>query len=163
MTSELSAKDAKHVQYVVFESTRVAVLEHRGDPRWLGQSVQTFIDWRKQNRLPPKLSATFNIPYENRSGLLKDYRFDLCAAIEGNVADNSFGIVEKTIPGGRCAVLRHIGSDDTLGETVHYLNAVWFPSSGETRRDFPIYFQRVQFVPDVEEDEAITDVFLPIQ
>jgi hypothetical protein len=29
-------------------------------------------------------------------------------------------------------------------------------------RDFPIYLQRVKFFPDVPENEAITDVFLPL-
>lgn len=37
------------------------------------------------------------------------------------VTNNSFGIVEKLIPAGRCAVLRHVGSDDNLREVVNYL------------------------------------------
>jgi AraC family transcriptional regulator len=68
-----------------------------------------------------------------------------------------------TIPGGRCAVLRHIGSDDNLGQTIRYLYAQWLPQSRETLRDFPLYFQRVSFFPDVAEHAAVTDVFLPIE
>ena len=37
------------------------------------------------------------------------------------------------------------------------------PASGEEPRDFPLYFQRVSFFPDVPEHEAITDVFLPLR
>jgi len=151
------------VQIISFKDTKVAVLEHRGDPNLIGNSVSKFIQWRKQNNLPPSLSATFNILYDNPSDVSPDdYRFDLCAAISSDVADNPLGIVEKTIPGGRCAVLRHIGSDSNIGESITYLYSKWLPLSGEEMR-FPLYLQRVSFFPDVPEYEAITDVFLPFK
>jgi AraC family transcriptional regulator len=79
------------------------------------------------------------------------------------VTPNAFGVVSKTIPGGRCAVLRHVGSDDNLAATVRYLYAEWLPQSGEEPRDFPLFLQRVRFFPDVPEHEAATDVFLPLK
>lgn len=161
MKPERSAGDVK---IVVFEETRVAVLEHRGDPARLGDSLRRFIAWRKQNRLPPAVSATFNILYDDPAETPpEDYRIDICAAIDRRVTENPFGVVEKTIPGGRCAVVRHVGSDDALGEAVRYLYATWLPASGEEPRDFPLYLQRVRFFPDVPEREAVTDVFLPLQ
>ena len=157
-------QQSRHVRIVHFNPTKVAVLEHRGDPRLIDASVRTFIAWRKQNHLPPRVSATFNIAYNSPAGATPDdFRIDLCAAVEQDVADNAFGIVGKTIPGGRCAVLRHTGTDDTLGEAVAYLCATWLPRSGEQRRDFPVFYQRVTFPPDVPEDQAIIDVFLPLQ
>ena len=154
----------EHVQLIIFEDTRVAVLEHHGDPNLIGDSVRRFIKWRKQNNLSPQVSATFNILYNNPSEIsTKDYRLDICAATEREVAENSFGVVEKTIPGGKCAVLRHIGSDVNLGESIMYLYSKWLPQSGEEPRDFPLYLQRVSFFPDVPEHEAITDVFLPLK
>ncbi len=121
--------------------------------------------WRKQNDLPPRVSATFNIVYDNPTEVApEDYRLDICAATDRHVADNEFGVMGKTIPGGRCAVLRHIGSSDTLGDTVvSYLYSEWLPQSGEELRDFPMYFQRVKLFPDVSENEAVTDVFLPLR
>lgn len=158
-----TAKHYDHVKIITFNDTKIAVFEHRGDPRLIGNSVRSFIEWRKQNHLPPRVSATFNIAYNNSAEVApEDYRIDLCAATDRPVADNPWGVVSKTIPGGRCAVLRHIGSDDTLAETVRYLYREWLPQSGEEPRDFPVYFQRVKFFPDVSENEAITDVFLPI-
>lgn len=160
MKPERSAGDVK---ILVFEETRVAVLEHRGDPTRLGDSLRRFIEWRKQNKLPPAVSAMFNILYDDPAETPpEDYRFDICAAIDRRVTENPFGVVEKTIPGGRCAVVRHVGSDDTLGEAVRYLYATWLPASGEEPRDFPLYLQRVRFFPDVPEHEAVTDVFLPL-
>lgn len=154
----------EQVRVVNFDKTKVAVLEHRGDPRRIGDSIGNFITWRKENRLPPKMSATFNIAYDDPDEVAPDdYRFDLCAATEREIADNAFGVIGKTIPGGRCAVLRHKGSDDFLGETVRTLYLEWLPQSGEEARDFPVFFQRVKFFPDVSEEEAITDIFLPLK
>jgi AraC family transcriptional regulator len=153
-----------HVQRVDVEETKVAVLEHRGDPNLLGDSIRTFIAWRKQYHLHPSRYATFNILYDDPDEVIPEqYRFDLCVAIDRDVENNAFGIVSKTIPAGRCAVLRHIGSDDTLGQSISYLYAEWLPQSGEEPRDFPLYLQRVRFFPDVAEHEAMTDIFLPLK
>lgn len=153
-----------NVKLITFKDTKVAALEHRGDPNLIGNSIRKFIEWRKQNNLSPQVSATFNILYNNPSETSpENYRFDICASTERDVANNSFGVVEKTIPGGRCAVLRHIGDDANLGESITYLYSKWFPLSGEEPRDFPLFLQRVSFFPDVPEHEAITDVFLPLK
>jgi AraC family transcriptional regulator len=71
--------------------------------------------------------------------------------------------VAKIIPAGRCAVLRHVGTDDTLGQAISTLYQQWLPQSGEALRDYPLYFRRVVFFPEVPENEAITDIFLPIK
>ena len=152
------------IRVLEFKETRVAVLEHRGDPVLIGDSVRKFIEWRKEVGLPPRISATFNILYDNPVETPPEkFRLDLCAATEKDVAPNDAGIVVKVIPGGRCAVLRHIGSDDGFGEAISHLYAVWLPQSGEELRDFPLYCQRFRFFPDVPEHEAITDIFLPLK
>jgi AraC family transcriptional regulator len=154
---------AENVSIVDFKPTRVGVLEHRGDPARLEESIRKFIEWRKQNNLHPRVSATFNLFYGDPAQTApEEFRLDLCAATERPIGDNPFGVVERTIPGGRCAVLRHIGSDDTLGDTLKYLYGTWLPASGEEPRDFPLYAQRVTMFPDVPEHEAVTDVFLPL-
>jgi AraC family transcriptional regulator len=153
-----------NVKVVMFKETKVAVLEHCGDPNLIEDSVRKFIEWRKQNNLPPQVSNTFNILYNNPSETSpENFRLDLCASTERDVIDNSFGIVEKTIPSGRCAVLRYIGNEANLGESITYLYSNWLPLSGEEPRDFPLFLQRVKFFPDVPEHEAIIDVFLPLK
>jgi AraC family transcriptional regulator len=155
---------AHQVQVVNVDATRIAVLEHRGDPNLLGESIRTFIAWRKQNQLHPSRHATFNLLYDDPEQVPREaYRFDLCVAFEGELEPNASGIVTKVIPAGRCAVLRHVGSDDTLGQSIAWLYAQWLPASGEEPRDFPLYLQRVRFFPDVAEHEAVTDIFLPLK
>ncbi|MGL4622171.1 AraC family transcriptional regulator [Chroococcidiopsis sp.] len=152
------------VKVIMFKETKVAALEHRGDPNLIGNSVRKFIEWRKQNNLPPQVSDTFNILYDNPSETSpENFRLDICASTEWDVTNNSFGVLEKTMPGGRCAVLRYIGDDANLGESIAYLYSNWLPLSGEEPRDFPLFLQRVKFFPDVPEHEAIIDAFLPLK
>lgn len=127
----------KRVEIVAFAETKVAALEHRGDPRMIGNTVRKFIEWRKQQKLSPVVSATFNIVYDDPQQVAaEDYRLDICAATERYVEENAYGVVGKIIPAGRCAVLRHTRSDDGLGEAVKYLYSEWLPQSGEELRDF---------------------------
>jgi AraC family transcriptional regulator len=68
-----------------------------------------------------------------------------------------------SIPAGRCAVLRHEGSDDHLGRSIRHLSAEWLPGSGEELRDFPLFMQRVAFFPDVPDSESVTAIYLPLR
>jgi AraC family transcriptional regulator len=157
-------KKLDNVKVILFKQTKVAVLEHRGDPNLIRDSIRKFIEWRKQNHLPPQVSDTFNILYDNPSETSpENFRLDICASTLRDVTNNSFGVIEKMIPGGRCAVLRYIGDDVNLGESITYLYSNWLPLSGEEPRDFPLFLQRVKFFPDVPEHEAIIDVFLPLK
>ena len=160
MTRNYSIED---VEIVHFETTRVAVLEHRGDPKLLLDSVRKFVDWRKQNRLPPKLSATFNLIYDDPySTPPEQFRFDLCAATSRAVEANDLGVVERAIPGGRCAKLHYVGSDDGMAEALTFLYARWLPQSGEEAGNFPLFLQRVRFPPEVPEHDSEIDFYLPL-
>ncbi|PWC34262.1 AraC family transcriptional regulator [Azospirillum sp. TSO35-2] len=159
---------ADAVTIVTVPATRVAVLEHRGDPATIGDSLRRFIAWRKAAGLPPRLSATFNLFHDDPATTPPNaFRLGLGAAI-GEDADPArlglaeAGLVVAVIPAGRCARLRHTGTQEGLARAADQLCRVWFPQSGETRRDFPLYAQRIAFFPDVPEHEAITDLFLPL-
>ena len=91
------------------------------------------------------------------------WRLDLCASIDRAIAPNDDGVVEREIPAGRCAKLRHVGSDDTLGEAFRFLYGEWLPASGEEPRDFPLFVERVSFFPEVAEHEAVKDIFVPLK
>jgi AraC family transcriptional regulator len=154
----------REVKIVDCRDTRVAALEYRGDAELMGDAIRRFIGWRRESRLPPRVSATFNVVHHHPVGDDEgDCHYDLCAATDQGVKPNPQGVIEKVIPGGRCAVLRHVGSEARLGEAVHYLYSQWLPQSGEELRDFPLYFQRVSFFPDVPEHAAVTDIFLPLK
>lgn len=147
-----------------FPKTLIATIEHREAPSLLGNTIKMFIDWRKENSLPPSKSKTFNLVYDDPNITApENYRFDICCAIENLVDKNSYGIVNKVIPAGKCAVIRHIGSDDSISLVVNYLYSEWLNTSNFEVRDFPIFFERVSFFPEVPENEMVTDVYLPIE
>lgn len=154
----------EQVRIIDFETTKVAALEHRGDHDRIGDSLRQFIAWRKLHGLSPRTSDTFNILYDDPSRAEPArFRMDLCVSTPVAVAPNEFGIVGKAIPGGRCAVLRHTGSSETLGEALQFLCTVWLPQSGEELRDFPLFVQRLRFFPEVAEHDAVSDAFLPLK
>ena len=152
------------VKIVDFPAINMAVMEHRGAPNLLGQTIASFIQWRKQNELPPSRSRTFNLVYDDPAITPpQDYRFDLGCEIKNSINNQSDNIVNKMIPAGLCAVIRHIGSDDGLASVVNDLYGSWLDESDYETRDFPLFFERVRFFPDVAENETITDVYLPVQ
>ncbi|WP_255988902.1 AraC family transcriptional regulator [Chitinolyticbacter albus] len=155
---------ADQVHIVDFPATPVAVLAHRGDPTRLADSIRAFIAWRRSVGLPPAKSTTFNVLRSGPPGevLPADFAIDLCAATVEPIAPNPAGVVAGLIPAGRCAVLRHVGSDDALEALARWLYVQWLPASGEALRDFPLFVERVRFFPDVPEREAVTDLFLPL-
>jgi AraC family transcriptional regulator len=141
----------------------VAVMEHRGDPARLGQTIQRFIAWRKLSGLVPKVSATFTVFHAPDPEQPEDFHIDLCAGTVRPVSSGDHGVKAGVIPAGRCAVLRVVGSSDDLSAPANFLYRDWLPASGEETRDFPLYCQRISFFPDVPEHEAVTDLFLPLR
>jgi AraC family transcriptional regulator len=150
---------------VEFAETRVAVLEHHGPPERLMESVARFIAWRKSCRDSPVATRrTLGLNYHDSSAADPEaYRFDICGELTGPLSPNDAGVVEKVIPAGRCAVARHLGSTDAIGETVHELYVKWLPESGEQLRDFPLFFHYIARMPTVTEHEQVTDVYLPLR
>lgn len=152
------------VQRIDFPGISVAVFEHKGAPDQLMHSIRRFINWRKSQKLTPAVSRTFNLVYEDPATVpAEDYRFDLCCEFDGDLADNSEAIVLKKIPAGPCAMIRHTGSDEQLTQVVRYLYSVWLEETQAELRDFPLFFERVRFFPDVPQHQAVTDLYLPIK
>ncbi len=144
------------------EPVRVAVMQHRGDPMAVGDTIQRFIAWRRATGTTPLVSATYTIFHDDpHSTPAEAYRIDLCAATDRTIAPDE-PVAEELIPGGRCAVLRVVGNTHDLEPAARFLYGTWLPQSGEQPRDFPLYCQRVRFFPDVPATEAVADLFLPI-
>jgi len=153
------------VTIVDTETTLVAALEHRGSPALVNASVSRFIAWRKSSgESPVRASKTFGIAYDDPQTTPADeYRFDICGSIAKPVAENSYGVITKEIPGGRCAVVRHTGARDQLGDSVRYFFKHWLPDSGEEMRDFQVYFHYLNLSSDMPEHELQTDIYLPLK
>lgn len=157
------------VKIIEVEPIPMAVLEHHGDPMRVSNSVATFIEWRKASGLSDYTTqGTYGVPYNDplvTPG--EEFRFDICGELnpqaQGKVPANSQGVISKTLPGGRCAVVRHVGSYDRISETVYNLYRQWLPQSGEELRDFPVYFRYLQLDQELPEHAQQTDILLPLK
>jgi AraC family transcriptional regulator len=157
---ELSAMKAEIID---FPDTLIAALEYQGPEHQSYTATQQFIKWRQSVGIPPRKGKTLGIHYSDPVNTLpEDYRLDVAVTVEEPVAENPFGVVNKVIPGGRCAVARHLGSRHHVS-AADWLYREWFPQSGEALRDYPIFFHYVNVGPGVREADMITDVYLPIK
>lgn len=165
---QLSARERKEtmeVSIVNFSETRVALLEHRGAPELINESAMKFIEWRKQSGLSPvKTSKTFGIAYDDPEQMKpEEFRFDVCGSVSSEIAENPQGVKNGVIPAGRCAVVRHLGSHDRIGESAYYLYREWLPESDEELRDFPLFFHYLNLIPETAEADLVTDIYLPLK
>lgn len=161
MTQQFSSND---VSLREVSDIPIALMSHHGDPQRLGETIRRFIAWRKGNGVRAADHATYTIFHTDPeiSGL-EVYHLDLATEIRRPLTAADAGVEAGVIPGGRCAVLRVMGNSDDLRPAAEFLYGTWLPLSGEELRDFPLYAQRIRFFPDVPEQEAITDLFLPLR
>lgn len=153
------------IKILDFEEKKVALIEHKGNPKLVFDTTAKLISWRKETGLSPiKKSETFGIAYSDPNDTQNaEFRFDICGTHDGEIPDNKYGIKLGIIPSGRCAVAEHKGSHDHISETVYYLYQKWLPDSGEELRDFPCFFHYLNFVYEVDECELVTNIYLPIK
>lgn len=154
-----------NVDVVDFKTTKVALIEHLGPPDNVLETAGKFIAWRKETGLSPvKTSKTFGIPYSDPETTDPEkFRWDVCGSVDADVPENSYGVKNGEIPGGRCAVVRHKGSHDSLSDSIYYVYREWLPNSGEETRDYPCFFHYVNLIHEVEECDLITDIYFPLK
>lgn len=151
------------VELVDLPAIAIVRMSHHGDPATLHETINKFIAWRKSVGLARDVSATYNIFHVGPDTAPEDFRVDLCASTDQPVPQNNLGIVASEIPGGLCAMLRVIGRADNLEPAATFMYCDWLPASGRELRDFPMFCRRVRFFPDAAEDEAVTELFLPLR
>lgn len=157
------------VKIITVEPMKVAVLEHLGDPMRVNNTVESFIEWRKASGLSDYTTqGTYGVPWNDPNTTPGDeFRFDVCGELNpetnGLVPENTQGVISKTIPGGRCAVVRHVGAYERISDSVYYLYRQWLPQSGEELRDFPVYFRYLELDQNHPEHAQQTDILLPLK
>ena len=144
----------------------VVVLEHRGDPARLGETIRRFIAFRKANHLPPARHDTYNLFHTDPEAVAPaDHRLGLAVATDHLPTDEerAAGFYRDVVPAGRAAMLRVAGGDAALAAAALVLYRDWLPPSGEAPADAPLYGRRLSFFPDEPESEAIMELYLPLR
>lgn len=141
---------------------RLAVLEHHGDPEKLAESVNTLINWAKEQpiNLKPRAGDAFGFAYDDpKLTNPAEFRFDLGLTIPEQLKLEG-EIVEKRLPQGRYAVATHYGSRNNIADTVYGMYRDWLPDSEEELADLPCIFCYYNFDHEVAETELITECWL---
>ncbi len=152
------------VQIVIFPETKVAAIEHWGQPSLEHDTVRKLVTWKlEQKLLDPVKYRSYGVHYTDpRTTPASKHHVEFCLSIDREVGPNSLGIVAKSIPTNRCALARDIGSRHD-NKAAKYLYEEWLPRSRETPGSFPIFFHYVNVGPNVRAEDMITDVYLPLR
>jgi AraC family transcriptional regulator len=152
------------VSIVTFPETRAAGIRHVGPPSQEHETVRRLVAWKLQHRLFDSARYRhYGLHYTDpASAAPAEYRVDFCLSYDGTIEPNDFGIVEMVIPSMRCARARDIGSR-LDNKAARYLFGEWLPRSGEQAAALPAVFHYVNVGPAVREEDAITDVYLPLR
>lgn len=152
------------VRIVTFPETRVASLTHRGSPHDEHVTALQLVAWKRElGLLDQARYRTYGLHYTDpRTVAPGEHHVEFCLSIDGDVAPNPYGIVARTIPRQRCAYARDVGSRND-NKAAAFLCDRWLPSSGETPSGDPLIFHYVNVGPGVRDEDAITDVYLPLR
>lgn len=152
------------VSIVTFPETRVAGVRHLGPPSQEHDTARKLIAWKIERRLLDQSRyRMYGLHYTDPRMIDPTrHQVDFCLSYDGPIEPNPQGIAEMLIPGARCALARDIGSR-LNNKAAQYLFDEWLPRSGEQKSDLPMVFHYVNVGPNVQEHEAITDVYMPLK
>jgi AraC family transcriptional regulator len=152
------------VRIVTFPETKVASITHVGPPQGEHATARKLIAWKLEHRLLDQARyRSYGLHYSDPKTVRpEEHRVEFCLSIDGDVAPNPHGIVQRTIPAMRCACARDVGSR-LNNKAAAYLHEIWLPSSAEQHSGEPLIFHYVNVGPNVRDEEAITDVYLPLK
>ncbi|HGF0782126.1 TPA: GyrI-like domain-containing protein [Legionella pneumophila] len=143
------------------DKIRLAVIEHKGDPKLLGESINKLVSWAKSQsiNLIPRAGEAFALAYDDpKTTPPSDFRIDLGIKVPENLKLD--GVIEKFLPSGRYAVTVHKGSRNNIGDVVYYLYRDWLPNTSEQLGDLPCIFCYYNFDHEVAETELLTECWL---
>ncbi|GGF57825.1 AraC family transcriptional regulator [Alteromonas lipolytica] len=157
----VNAEFADNVLIHTLPEIQVCALRHTGQPARLNNSIQRFIGWRRENKLPPASYRTFNFLHNDPTTVAPDaFCFDLACERPSRAVLLADDMRYDTIPAGRYACLKVVGGDSYLESAVNYLTTDFLDAYNEEMADFPVIVERVTFYPEVPYHQAENHIFL---
>lgn len=155
---------ASNVRFELMTSRRIAYIRVVGpySNATLGPAFGRICGWAGANGLMGPNTESIGVYHDDPEVTDPDRQ----RADVGITVDESFrptgDIQVQTIPSGRCAVLRHQGHYDTLGEAYRWLFSVWLPDSGREPANMPAYEVYVNDASKLPPEEWLTDICIPL-
>lgn len=150
------------VEVVSVVPFRVMAVRHRGSFHDLNLAYSKLYTWAAERGVIERIQGIFGLPlHDARDTPPEQTEFDAAVLIDAPVEAGD-GVTAQIWGGGEWARARHVGPYEGLLNFTDRMLAEWFPTSGHTLRDVPIYRE---FLDDPEETPAAlcrADVYLPV-
>ncbi|MFN0299447.1 MAG: GyrI-like domain-containing protein [Burkholderiales bacterium] len=142
---------------------RVVALRHLGDYQDIGNSFERLTAWAAGRKLIGAQARSFGIYYDDPSAIpTRALRSDACLSVSDDIeADGEYRITHT--PGGRCAVLIHVGPYAELETRYRWLYGVWLPQSGFDPADQPCFEEYLNDAHLLPPSQWRTAICLPLQ
>ncbi len=132
--------------------------EYETTPRKAFIELTKFIEG---NNLRSKVKAIYGIPLDNPEITEKEkLRFDACVKIDGVKESGEVG--RKTILGGRYALFDHFGEYEAVADVFEQIFSLWYPNSGETLDDKPIFCEYPNMDKSTPVEKKHTIIYIPL-
>jgi AraC family transcriptional regulator len=158
-----SASKEWKAEVVSFPATQLAVVEHLGPRVQSPTAIVKLNAWRETNEKKYVIGAAYGIyPSNPDTTPPEQLRIDFGLTVDRDVTGTPPHIVNKTIPGGSCALLRKVSSYDASA-AVTWLFREWLPRSDEQLREFPVFCEFAWAGIDGPENAKNVDIYLPLR
>ncbi|WP_221796874.1 AraC family transcriptional regulator [Oceanobacter mangrovi] len=150
-------------------SLSLLVHDHRGPIEQLQQSIRHFVEQRKQLELFPNISRTFSLNYRRAPDADGNWHIGIAAEIppQRKAAINAGKLAEgfrlHLFGAGEYARLRLQGGEAGLMLAAQWLIEHWLPQSAYEMAEGIVLFERLQFPPFVEPEQALVDILVPVE
>jgi AraC family transcriptional regulator len=158
-----TATAAREVRFETAPTRRVAFLRHVGPYHTVGETFQRLVAWAGARGLLGPETLAIAIPYDDPEVTAPEsVRCDCCLSVGEDVRpEGEVGV--RTLEGGECAVLTHVGPYRGLGESYRWLFGTWLPASGREPRNAPAYEVARNSPHDTPPEQLRTDIYLPLE
>ena len=141
---------------------RVAALPHRGDYQKIGATFERLAAMAAGQGLFGPATRSFGIYYDDPKASPRDgLRADACITVPDAWTPQG-GLELREIPGGRYAVVLHVGPYAELERPYGWLYGTWLPASGEEPAHAPVVEQYLNDARTVPPPELKTEICLPL-
>ena len=149
------------INVVSLHELKVCAFRHTGHPARLNGSIQRFIGWRREHKLPPDQYRTFNFLHNDPTTVAPAaFCFDLACERPAKQVVLADDMRFDTIPAGRYASLKITGGEKVLEAAVNFITTDFIARHNEQAGDFPVIVERLSFYPEVPYHQAQSHILL---
>lgn len=149
------------INVVSLPELKVCAFRHTGHPARLNGSIQRFIGWRREHKLPPDQYRTFNFLHNDPTTVAPAaFCFDLACERPAKQVVLADDMRFDTIPAGRYASLKITGGEKVLEAAVNFITTDFIARHNEQAGDFPVIVERLSFYPEVPYHRAQSHILL---